>query len=117
MLNLKYFTIDEFKCSHTGLVFMDDFFLLLLDELRAACGFPFVITSGYRSPTHPVEARKSTPGTHAKGIAADIATASSEARYAIISNAMRLGCTGVGVANTFVHLDVRDTTPVVWTYN
>ena len=117
MLALKYFTIDEFKCSHTGLVFMDDFFLLLLDELRAACGFPFVITSGYRSPTHPVEARKSTPGTHAKGIAADIAYSNGEQLYAIISNAMRLGFTGVGIANTFVHVDVRDTTPVVWTYN
>ena len=114
---LKYFTIDEFKCSHTGLVFMDDYFLLLLDQLRAECDFPFVITSGYRSPTHPAEARKSTPGTHAKGIAADIAVSNGEQRYAIISNAMRLGFTGVGIANTFVHVDVRDTTPVVWTYS
>ena len=43
-----------------------------VDELRDRCGFPFVITSGYRSPQHPIEAKKDVPGTHAQGIAADI---------------------------------------------
>ena len=30
----------------------------MVDELRDRCGFPFVITSGYRSPQHPIEAKK-----------------------------------------------------------
>ena len=39
-------------------------FLQKLDALREVCGFPFIITSGYRSPNHSIEAAKAKPGTH-----------------------------------------------------
>jgi uncharacterized protein YcbK (DUF882 family) len=75
--------------------------LLKLDLLRARCGFPFVITSGYRSEDHPIEAKKEKAGTHAQGIAADIKVRD-------------------GVASSFVHVDIRDLdgneSPVMWTY-
>ena len=69
--DLDYFTKEEFACQHTGENKIKDTFLLKLDLLRARCGFPFVITSGYRSPEHPIESRKEKAGTHAQGIAAD----------------------------------------------
>jgi uncharacterized protein YcbK (DUF882 family) len=84
--------------------------------LREACGFSFHITSGYRDPSHPIEARKSKPGTHAQGIAADISVSGGAERYIIVREAMRLGFTGVGVAKTFIHVDIRQTTPVTWQY-
>ncbi len=70
----KYFTKDEFACQYTGNNEIQDKFIDKLDELREACGFPFVLTSGYRDKTNPVEDNKAKPrhGTPATGLAADI---------------------------------------------
>lgn len=116
-ITLKYFTLDEFDCQHTGENRMDSSFLQRLDALRDACGFPFRITSGYRSPLHPIEAKKKKAGTHAQGIAADIAVVDGAQRHIIVANALRLGFSGVGVARGFIHVDTRETTPVLWLYH
>ena len=50
MYNPKYFALSEFNCQETNQNEMCPEFLERLDALREACGFPFVITSGYRSP-------------------------------------------------------------------
>ena len=113
---MKYFKIEEFDCQETGNNRMEKDFLRLLDGLRDNCGFPFKITSGYRDPTHSIEAAKAIPGRHAQGIAADIQILDSKSRYKIIKEAMKLGFTGIGVADTFVHLDTRGTPPVMWKY-
>ena len=115
-MGFKYFTRDEFKCSHTGENEIDDELIKRLDELREACGFPFVITSGYRDPSHPEEVNKEQPGTHSRGIAADIYVSDGAQRRSIIENAIDIGFGGIGVAKGFVHVDIRDTTPVIWTY-
>ena len=96
---------------------MEEEFLLKLDALREYCGFPFVITSGYRSPSHPLEAKKDVPGTHAQGIAADIKMTNSAHRYTLIKGALAHGFTGIGVAGDFIHVDTRGTAPVIWTYS
>ena len=114
---MKYFKIEEFDCQETGNNEMDGLFLEMLDQLRAKCGFPFTITSGYRDPKHPIEAKKEKPGTHTQGIAADIYTVSGAERHIILANAFEMGFGGVGIAKTFIHVDSRDTTPVVWTYS
>jgi uncharacterized protein YcbK (DUF882 family) len=113
---VKYFSKKEFDCQHTGENRMEQDFLNKLDELRDYCGFPFVITSGYRSPSHPLEDVKEIPGTHAQGIAADIKITNSAHRYTIIKGALEHGFTGIGVAGDFIHLDTRGTLPVMWTY-
>ena len=113
---MKYFTLAEFNCQHTGENRMEEEFLLKLDALREYCGFPFVITSGYRSPSHPLEAKKDVPGTHAQGIAADIKMTNSAHRYTLIKGALAHGFTGIGVAGDFIHVDTRGTVPVIWTY-
>ena len=113
---MKYFSTSEFDCKHTGENRMEQDFLSKLDALREACGFPFVITSGYRSPDHPIEAVKEIPGTHAQGIAADIKITNSAQRYTIIREALAHGFTGLGVAGDFIHVDTRGTVPVIWVY-
>ena len=50
----KYFNEEEFACQYTGKNEISSELIDKLDELREACGFPFVITSGYRDKTHPV---------------------------------------------------------------
>ena len=115
-MTFKFFTRDEFNCQETGENGMQDEFIHALDALRSECGFPFKITSGYRSLKHSIEAKKSKPGTHAQGIAADIAVADGNQRYLVVKNAMALGFSGVGVAKSFVHVDTRLGVPVVWVY-
>lgn len=113
---LRYFTPEEFDCTHTGDNRMCAEFLQKLDNLRHDAGIPFVVTSGYRSPTHPEESKKTRPGTHSQGIAADIKITNGGSLYTIVNLALKHGFTGIGVAKSFVHLDTRGTTPVIWTY-
>ena len=116
MSEFQYFKLSDFDCQETGENEMDLDFVMRLDELRDTCGFPFIVTSGYRSPKHSIEAAKQKPGKHAEGIAADIKVADGVQRRKIIDQAIALGFGGIGVAKTFVHVDIRDTTPVIWTY-
>lgn len=114
----KNFSESEFRCSETGENDMEHGFMLRLQALRSAYGKPMVITSGYRSPKHSIEAKKATPGTHAQGIAADIKCSRGEA-HKILKLAMEMGFTGIGVQQKgnarFIHLDTRDE-PTVWSY-
>lgn len=117
-MDLKYFSLSEFDCQETGENEMKEEFLLKLDHLREACGFPFTITSGYRSPKHSLEIKKPNGGgTHTKGIAADIAVSNGAQRYTIQKHAYALGFTGIGVHGKFVHVDIRDGMPASWAYN
>ena len=116
MVEFKYFTRDEFKCSETGNNEIQDEFIHALDDLREECGFPFRITSGYRDPTHSVEAKKEKAGQHTLGIAADIAVEGGAQRFMIVSKALELGFSGIGVAKSFVHVDIRTSDPMLWCY-
>jgi zinc D-Ala-D-Ala carboxypeptidase len=117
-MNLKHFEIEEFNCKETGSNNMSPNFLVMLDRLRELCDFPFVITSGYRSPEHSAERNKPNGGgTHTKGIAADIAVKDGYQRYLLVEKAIELGFKGVGVAKGFVHVDLRNSNyPVMWSY-
>ena len=113
---MKYFDIREFDCKETGENEMDEQFLEKLDLLRERCGFAFKINSGYRSKEHSEEILKASPGTHAQGIAADIAVTDGIRRFKLVKNALEMGFTGIGIAKTFVHVDTRNTAKVIWTY-
>jgi len=117
MSRLRYFKLSEFKCSHTGKVDMDKEFLRKLDELRHRAGFPIIVNSGYRDASHPIEAAKSRPGSHAQGIAADLHCINPSKKHILLKLAFELGFTGIGIADTFIHVDTRDTIPVVWVYD
>lgn len=114
---IRYFKKEEFDCKHTGLNDMQQGFMEMLDELRDLCGFPFIITSGYRDASHPAEASKATKGgQHTLGRAADIGVSNGANRRILVENAIKLGFNGIGIAKGFVHVDNRTTTPVMWTY-
>ena len=116
----KYFRTEDFDCQETGENGMDTEFIHKLDHLRESCGFPFIITSGFRSKDHSIEKRKEKAGTHAQGIAADIQVSDGNKRYKIVEQAIQMGFTGVGIARTFVHVDSRvvgaGKAPVMWSY-
>ncbi|MFQ3255694.1 MAG: zinc D-Ala-D-Ala carboxypeptidase [Porticoccaceae bacterium] len=115
MSDYKYFSLDEFVCSETGEQDMCPEFLKALSHLRQICDFPFVITSGFRSKNHSAEKLKKTPGTHTQGIAADIKVSGGAQRLALVKHASAMGMS-VGVAKTFVHVDIRKTPAMCWCY-
>ena len=117
MPSFRYFDRDEFTCKETGENEIKNSFITKLDDLREVCGFPFVITSGYRSPRHSVEIIKpGGGGEHTKGHAADIAVNNAAQRFELVKQALALGFTGIGVANSFVHVDTRKSEPKLWSY-
>jgi len=101
------FTEEEFKCSKTGECHMDKNFMRKLQNLREDCDFPFIITSGYRHPSHPIEAAKHKPGEHCLGKAADIAI-SGERVIILLTLARKNGFTRFGIKQKgegrFIHL-------------
>ena len=114
---MRYFSLSEFQCSETGDNEINTDFVLQLDELRHICGFPFHINSGYRSPLHSIEAAKPNgPGRHAEGIAADIRVTNGGDRFTLIDNAIQMGFRGIGIDKDYIHIDQRDSTPVMWVY-
>ena len=123
-MSWKNFVLEEFACKHCGENKIEHELVDKLQELRTELGFPFKITSGYRSADHPIEARKSKPGTHALGLAADIGVRGEQA-LEIISKATDFGFTGIGVNQKgnarFIHLDISKDSqgrprPHIWSY-
>tara|TARA_R100000278_G_C5473916_1_gene165599 strand:+ start:1621 stop:2004 length:384 start_codon:yes stop_codon:yes gene_type:complete len=119
-----YFNQHEFTCSHTGKCDMDSNFINKLNELRVAFGKPMRITSGFRDVTHPIEAKKSSPGAHTTGQAADIAVSREDA-FDLLSLALTKGFTGIGIqqkgSGRFIHLDTLKNSPerprpTIWSY-
>lgn len=112
----KYFSEDEMKCKHCGECHMDEFFMGLLDSLRRGIGKPLVVTSGYRCPEH--DSAIGGSGNHTTGKAVDLRVQDSGLRYLVIKTALQLGFTRIGVAKTFLHLDLVSDQPqrVFWIY-
>ena len=118
------FTKEEFDCKETGENEMRPEFMDALHRLRIAYGKPMVVTSGYRSPRHSIEARKYKAGAHAKGIACDVAVSGDNAME-LLHLALAHGFSGVGVnqkgSSRFIHLDLGTVAdglprPNIWSY-
>lgn len=114
---MKYFTESEFNEFEK----MDPKLLEKLDQLREVYGYPIKLTSTYRSPDHPIEAKKSKPGEHAYGAAVDIACIGGEATFKLVKAAIEVGFTRIGISrkNNFVHVGIGyDGAPpiTIWTY-
>jgi len=109
------FSYEELACQHTSTMNLSKDFLIELQKLREAVDMPLTITSGYRCSTHPIEARKSTPGKHHTIGAVDIAAQGSSAIH-ILKVALATGWTGIGInVPSFIHLDRREE-PTIWKY-
>ena len=115
------FKAEEFNCSHCGDNKMTPEFMGKLQALRNAYGKPMRVTSGYRCPKHPIEAKKAAPGAHASGCACDIGVEGADA-HRLLKLAMEAGFTGIGVqqkgTGRFLHLDTltNGVRPTVWSY-
>lgn len=122
--NYPDFQPYEFECRHSGELAMVPSFMDRLQALRSDFGKPMRISSGYRSPEHPVERKKPAPGPHSTGRACDVLVHGADA-LTLIALAVKHGFTGIGVSQKgserFIHLDdlPHDPSrprPWVWSY-
>lgn len=110
----EYFSPSEFTCRCEGFCehedVVDRLLVAGLDTLRENLGVPLLVNSGHRCTEHNRNVGGSPTSRHLYGVAADIRLPldmSSEelAREAEKIEAFEVG--GIGLYNTFVHLDVR----------
>ena len=92
-------------------------FLAKLDEAREYAQIPFNINSAYRSKEHPLSIDNPT-SSHIKGLAVDISVKDSRERGIILESLRAVGFNRIGIANTFIHvdLDFDKSQNVTWTY-
>lgn len=118
-MKLKYFTDEtDFKGNIDK---MDPKLLGMLDGLRKEYGYPITLTSSYRSPDHPIEAKKENPGEHTYGAAVDIECVGGEATYKLVAAAIKTGFKRIGISrkNNFVHVGIGypgAPLTTIWTY-
>ena len=94
---------------------MIDFIRSIEEDL----GRELVITSGYRSPEHPIEAAKKKPGEHTEGLAIDVAAIGGTNVFELVEAAINNGCKRIGINRTanFVHLGLSENRiKSIWTY-
>ena len=81
--------------------------LVRLEALREKLGRPVSINSGARCETYNRQVKGEKNSWHLKDLAADIACSDSVSRSQVIRAAIELGFNGIGIAETFVHIDLR----------
>jgi len=124
---MRYFRPEEFDCKckkckdngeGRGIDMMEDYFLQMLDDARHKAGIPFVITSGYRCPSHNRAVGGVANSAHTKGLAADIACSDDRSRGYIIGALYEASFNRIGIHPDFIHVDDDDSksADVVWLY-
>lgn len=112
----KNFSRYEFECPHCGKNDISKLLVSQLQMLRDKFKKPIIVTSGVRCEEHNRDVGGVLDSKHLTGEAADIVirdVAPEEiAREAVKIPDFRRG--GIGVYNTFIHLDVRSDGPARW---
>ena len=119
MTKYKYFTEEEFVCDGVNCFDkMNHDLLAKLDIARDMCGFPFKITSSWRSPEYNAKVGGKKSSAHLNGNACDLACENSTTRMYMIEALLTAGFNRIGVSNRFIHVDVDEELPqnVMWTY-
>ncbi len=114
--NLYHFKMREFACPCCGLFLMEYSCVKTIDMLRHHCGFPLVISSGYRCPAHNKAIGGAPESKHLLGQAVDIdiGTLNSSQIHMLIELGMPL-FNGFGFGKGKLHFDVREK-PTAWGY-
>ena len=105
------FTPDEFKCSCCGVLDIHSDILDLLQTARGILG-AIQITSAYRCPSHNASVSSTGEnGPHTTGKAVDIHVSNSQHRKQLVDY-FTPKVTGLGIAKTFIHIDILTTDEV-----
>lgn len=104
------FKVKEFACTDgSDPIFIDSNLVNVLQKIRTHFGKSVTITSAYRTPGRNKAVGGQTYSQHLYGRAADIKVkgVSPKTVAAYVEKIMPSG--GIGIYNSFVHVDVRST--------
>ena len=105
-----HFKVREFACSDgSDVVFVAPSLVDILEAIRVHFGRPVTVTSGYRTVSYNASIKNSSKKSqHCNGLAADIKVEGHTPLEVYNYTCSLLGDHGgVGIYNTFVHVDVR----------
>ncbi len=110
------------SCPCCGSCELSPDLLARLDQARVTAGIPFNINSGYRCEAHNAEVGGKPTSSHLGGFAVDISADNSPARAAILNGLIAAGFERIGIAKTFIHVDMDPSKlaqfgPVLWLYS
>lgn len=110
---LRYLSPEETnvitrKYNYDGALYVDPMTALRFDCLRAMWGKPLIINSSFRSDAHNISVHGENNSMHKEGRAFDIRMPPEE-QEAFIALARKMGFTGIGQYDHFVHLDDAQT--------
>lgn len=105
------FKVKEFACSDgSDPIFIDDELVKTLQEIRKVFNKPVKITSAYRTPGRNKAVGGTQYSQHLYGKAADIKiNGVSPKKIAECAEKLMPKSGGIGIYNTFVHIDTRQT--------
>ena len=102
------FRVREFACNDgTDPIFIDSDLVAVLQKIRDHFGKPVTITSAYRTPPHNSREGGTTYSQHLYGKAADIKISGVTPKKVADYAETLLPEGGIGIYNTFTHIDVR----------
>ena len=103
------FRVKEFACADgSDPIFISPELVSVLQNIRAHFGKPVTITSAYRTAAHNKKVGGVSDSMHLYGAAADIKVKDVSPRQAAqYAEQLLTGKGGIGVYETFVHIDVR----------
>lgn len=106
-----YFKVREFACNDgSDTVFVAPALVDVLEKIRAHFGKPTTITSGYRTDTWNKKEGGSDYSQHKYGFAADIKVSGvAPSKVAAFAETLMPSKGGIGIYNSFTHIDVRET--------
>jgi len=119
-----HFDTSEFAC-HCGCGYgsliddVDPQLIEILEDIREQIGRSVVISSGCRCLQHNSNVGGVISSAHTRGRAADILVHGGADRYAVLVAAVFADAAGIGIAKSFVHIDVDDANrhrPAAWSY-
>lgn len=108
----EHFKLREFKCEdNSRVVILNNELVEVLEDARQHFGKSIIINSGYRTVAYNSTLKNASPKSqHTHGNAADIVI--SDVKPIAVYNYFNKtypNTYGVGIYNTFVHIDVRPT--------
>ncbi len=118
MATSTHFKDEELRCPCCGLNNVKIELLSILEKARIIYGKPLIINSASRCPKYNQQISGIPGGAHITGEAVDIACHFSQDRFKLIQTFFGLGINRLGIAKSFLHIDISDSLPqtVFWMY-
>lgn len=113
------FKLKEFECTHPDHhhVILDDTLRVKIQKLREYWEVPITFNSAYRCEERNEEVGGSLKSQHLLGRAVDVPLSCFEVPIEEVhESALIIGFTGIGLYDTFIHLDVRHGPFAFWDF-